>query len=200
MPVTIRKVEEEQAASLAADLLSAQSVVEMPEAATVQEALAIAQEALREMALLKQQLAGMGIDPVAATQGATPAVNAASAVLDAAIQKGDEMRLREAWAAEPHTSVWLEPDDMDKAVLAARLGRWNVGGQQGPRPSFPARRFQVNGVVMWIEVGKTAQVPESIAALIDNTRSPALHMLNITPAGEQQFGYWVGDQNPFGVN
>jgi hypothetical protein len=201
---SVKDKQEQIADSLTSDLLTAQATIEAPPAVESDEELrAMYRDALREMALLRQQMAEMGRDPGVAAAGATlpgvtPAAVAASQQLEEAIQRGDEQRLRAAWEAEPHVSTYLEPDEIERLVLGRRMAKWRASGQQGPQPLFPPRRFQVNGVVLWIQVGKNVQVPVSIAELIENTRNPQMHPLNVMPAGEQQMGYWVGD-NPFGV-
>jgi hypothetical protein len=208
MPVTIKRGEPQRTASLGSDLLEAQALVAAPaENVSDEDALAMAREALRELQLLKQQLASMGVDP-AATAAATaaadaagpalagPAALAASQQLEETIQERDRERLHAAWALEPSLSIQIEPDQTDQQVLARRYARWQSTNQQGPPPDFPPRRFQINGVVVWIAVGRVVQVPASLAALHHATRT--LPLLDVTPAGENRVGYWVGD-NPFGV-
>lgn len=200
---TIKDKGADVAGSLTGDLLEVQaSVVAPPENITDEDAIAMAREALRELAALKQQLAAMGISPATAAAGATlppgltPAAVGASVQLEAKVQERDEERLRAAWALEHQLPLQIEPDDIDRQVMARRYAKWEQTGRQGAQPWFPPRRFQINGVVIWLDVGRVIQVPASIFNMVENTRTKAL--LDLIPAGENRVGFWVGD-NPFGT-
>ncbi len=125
----------------------------------------------------------------------TPAVAAASSQLEAASAERDAEVVRRAWAKEPKVRIFIFPTEEDKAVRARKIHAGKVRKEDTAK-GFPPRRFQVNGVTLWVPVNQYVDVPQSIAELYH--QSIQQPYLDTIPAGEDVIGYWVGD-NPFGA-
>lgn len=69
-------------------------------------------------------------------------------------------RFYRAWAAEPKVLLTITPDETDQKAARANQG------------VYPPRLFRVNGIDYPVEVGKTVEVPASIAALYQQTINP----------------------------
>ncbi|MPZ68606.1 MAG: hypothetical protein GEU71_03660 [Actinobacteria bacterium] len=147
-----------------------QEIVETPEEDEIAELK-------RELASLKRMVQEGRLAP----ELATPTVAAASVALDQRKFENQKRVLEEHWATEPRVMIQIEPNQVEKQILAIK-------------GAYPPRRHQVNGVVVWLEVGKMIEVPKSIAELHLHTRKePAIKSI---PAGEMRVGYYVGDSFP----